>query len=644
MIRTSLFLFFALLLSLSWGQKSPASVPRIESSAQFAGLAGKPFVQKYGNVQSLKVAFDLRDSSVYFISSARYTYHFDFCAAQLGFWESHSEFNLANYAQSPRRRFCLGNVNHYSGSGLWALELSAADDFPPQLLLPFLRHVRKALYVQDSLRFLLNTRSLELKAQALPADPQTWISVNDIYAGIRYQPLHLMSAYGYLRSATPEQIKENPPGIRDIVFLRGEMLDIPPVAGLLTTQFQTPLSHLCLLAKNRGTPFLADRGLADDPRFTALEGQLVYFEVLQDSFVLRPASQEMAQAAWAKEQVRRPWRLACDRSVLGLVPMSAISLRSVTAVGGKAANFGVLHKLAQKSKLGWKVPEGSFAIPFFYYLQHMDASGASAQLRALLADPATRANTDTLRARLADLRAAMLSHPVDAALLALVDSAARAGSPSLRLRFRSSTNAEDIPGFNGAGLYESRTGSVGDSVKTVEKAIRRVWASAWSFEAFQEREFFRIDHADVAMGLLVHRSFPTESANGVAITKNLYRKGYFGFVINAQVGETSVVDPPDSVTCDQLICYSDTEIEFFRTKRIVEFISRSSLTDGAPVLSEEQVERLTFALAELKRHYYYNVVSGKKPSSYYDYGLDVEFKFDGEDGQLYIKQVRPFRE
>lgn len=644
MNRASLLLLFGLVALQMWAQKSPAYVGRIADWQQFQSLSGKPFVQKYGNVQSLKVAFDLRDSSLYFISSAHYTYHFDFCAERLGFWESHSEFNIANYSESPRRRFCLGNVNHYSGSGLWALELSPADDFPEALVLPFLRRVRRDLYAGDSLRLLLNTRSLELKAKDLVASPDHWLSVNDIYAGIRYQPLHQKSAYGYLRTATPEQIKNTPPGIRDIVFLQGEMLDIPPVAGLLTTHFQTPLSHLCLLAKNRGTPFLAHRGLDADPRFPAWEGQLVYFAVQLDSFVLRPATLAEAQAAWAKEQVRKPWTLAHDLSRQGLVPMTDISLRSINMVGGKAANFGVLHKLARKSKLGWKVPEGSFAIPFYYYMQHMDASGASAQLRDLLADPDARANSATLRARLADLRKAMLTHPVDARLLALVDSAARTGSPSLRMRFRSSTNAEDIPGFNGAGLYESRTGTVGDTAKSIEKAIRRVWASAWSFEAFQEREFFRIDHAHVAMGLLVHRSFPTESANGVAITKNLYRKGYFGFVINVQAGETSVVDPPDSVTCDQLICYSDTEIEFFRSKRIVEFISRSSLTQGEPVLSEEQVERLTIALAELKRHYYYDVLTGRKPSSYYEYALDVEFKFDGEDGQLYIKQVRPFRE
>ncbi len=645
MIRTSLLLFFLVFACIGLvAQKQPPYLKSIPDQAAFDALAGRPFVQKYGDVQSLKVVFDLKDSSVYYIPSSRYTYHYDFCADHLGYWQSHSEFNTANYAEHVRRRFCLGNVNHYSGSDLWALELSAADDFPQHLILPFLLHVRATLHAGAKLRFLLNTYSLEQKSKALAVDASNWLPVNDLYSGILYQPLHQKTAYGYLRSATPEQIKAQPRGIRDIVFLRGEMLDVPPVAGLMTTHFQTPLSHLCLLAKNRGTPFLAHRNLESDPRIAALDGQLVYFAVQLDSFILRPATEAEAQAAWAQERARQPWKLAHDLSRQGLIPMQAISLRTINAVGGKAANFGVLHHLAQKTKLGWKVPEGSFAIPFYYFVQHMTNSGASAQLRDLLADPSARANSLVLRDCLAALRKAMLSHPVDPHLLALVDSAARAGSPSLRMRFRSSTNAEDIPGFNGAGLYESRTGTVGDTAKSIEKAIRRVWASAWSFEAFQEREFFNIDHLHVAMGLLVHRSFPAESANGVAITKNLYRKGYFGFVINVQAGETSVVDPPDSVTCDQLICYSDTEIDFFRSKRIVEFISRSNLTQGAPVLSDAQVEQLTIALAELKRHYYYNVVSGYKPGSYYDYALDVEFKFDGEDGQLYIKQVRPFRE
>jgi phosphoenolpyruvate synthase/pyruvate phosphate dikinase len=271
----------------------------------------------------------------------------------------------------------------------------------------------------------------------------------------------------------------------------------------------------------------------------------------------------------------------------------------------------------------------------------------------LLADPGIVGNTSELKVRLLAIQAKMEAFPVNPELLLMVDAKVLKTSPSKRMRFRSSTNAEDIEGFNGAGLYESRTGIVGDPAVSVEKAIREVWASLWNFRAFQEREYYRIDHMKCAMGLLVHRSFPDEQANGVAITKNLYRPNYYGFVINVQKGETSVVSPPPGVECDQLICYSDSDVDFYKNKRIIEYITYSNQTDGKPVLTEDEVILLTEQLAEIKRHYYQQKRGGyefdagyseEAINAYNRFALDLEFKFDGPDRILYIKQVRPYND
>ena len=124
-----------------------------------------------------------------------------------------------------------------------------------------------------------------------------------------------------------------------------------------------------------------------------------------------------------------------------------------------------------------------------------------------------------------------------------------------QFRFRSSTNAEDAKGFSGAGLYTSKTGILNHEKKSFEKAIKNVWASLWSYEAYSEREYYHINHKDVYMGILAHRAFPNEEVNGVAITKNLYRPDNFGFVINAQLGNENVVKPKQGTICDQFICY-----------------------------------------------------------------------------------------
>lgn len=210
------------------------------------------------------------------------------------------------------------------------------------------------------------------------------------------------------------------------------------------------------------------------------------------------------------------------------------------------------------------------------------------------------------------------------------------------MRFRSSTNAEDILGFSGAGLYDSKTGIIGDSIKTIEKAIKKVWGSLWLERAFLEREYFNIDQNSVAMGILVHRSFPNEKANGVAITKNLYRKKYFGTIINVQLEEVPVVNPDESITCDQIICYAGANSKLY-DKDIIEVISYSSINNNKLVLSEPEIIKLTKQLEIIKKHYYFNKLY-KSKKTYLNYALDIEFKIDGASRDLYIKQARYFND
>ena len=159
------------------------------------------------------------------------------------------------------------------------------------------------------------------------------------------------------------------------------------------------------------------------------------------------------------------------------------------------------------------------------------AGGVQAGLRALPLAPATAA----------ELHERLATH---FALFA----------PSQGLRFRSSSNVEDVEGFNGAGLYDSNTGwldpaaaPAGKQDRDIEWAIKKTWSSYWSLEAFDERRLEGVDSLQGGMGCTVHANFPDaiELANGVIVLTILPPELGGGSVLelDAQQGAVSVVNP-----------------------------------------------------------------------------------------------------
>jgi pyruvate,water dikinase len=230
--------------------------------------------------------------------------------------------------------------------------------------------------------------------------------------------------------------------------------------------------------------------------------------------------------------------------------------------------------------------------------------------------------------------------PIDTGFLRQVEDKIRVLSPYRTMRFRSSTNAEDLESYNGAGLYESHTGTVGSSDASIDEAIKKVWASLWTLNGYEVRAFFRINQLNVAMGILVHRAFPDEGANGVAITRNIYNDNLPGITINAQIDEVSVVSPPAGFVADQCIFHLVIADAFERPA--IEYISRSNVSGGKAVLTEAEIVLLAKHCWNIRNHFCleFNPLCGfGSPGD----AMDIEFKFDGPERKLYIKQARPYR-
>jgi hypothetical protein len=322
--------------------------------------------------------------------------------------------------------------------------------------------------------------------------------------------------------------------------------------------------------------------------------------------------------------------VAFDPEASGEDNLAAIK-EGTRAFGGKAANFSVLARVP-----GVRTPQ-AFAVPIHYYFQFMEENGFDARVETMLQDADFLDDPVEREAQLAQLREDMKAAPVNADFQQmLLDKIAADYPVGLRMRFRSSTNAEDLDGFTGAGLYTSKSGDPNDPAYPVFDAVRKVWASVWFFRAFEERSYRGIDHQAVGMALLVHRSFPNEEANGVALTDNPYDKSgqQPAFYVNVQYGDNSVVMPPPGITTDQLLYY------YLQPGQPTTYLSHSNLgASGETVLSRAQVNELGAALSEVRS--FFAPIYGSSDW----WAMDVEFKFDddGADTELlYLKQARPF--
>lgn len=626
MIR--IFTFWCCWLLVTTTCFSQNAVERITDYAQFKKLASDPLNTNLGQTESIKLIVDTKSKKIHFINSKRFAFHFQYCVEALGYYHTLNVFNEENYSPRSNREFLLGNVNFVPSNQLYFIDLSVFDLIPEKEIVTLFKTVQANSYFGKDLRLLLNTsRLLNLKD-----DLSKEISVilpDDVYSGKNYQEITSGRCIGKLKIVHSLDSLKEPLYATDIVVLHGTPRYFPNVQGILLDEFQTPLSHLVILGRNRKIPIAAHKHLFSDTNLLKLNGEWVELQITENRYSLVPTKSRNYHFDNVKATA-----LVCDTAVCTLVSDRAFSFVGAQAIGNKAYNFGILQQLQQQGN--FSTPEAAFAIPFYFYLQHISKSAAGKYIDQLNASIPT--TDDSLRLLLKAIRKSIRVASVDSNLVLEIRQRLLV-SGFTTFRFRSSTNAEDADGFSGAGLYVSKTVDLNDSVKTIEKAIRDVWASCWTYEAFQERRFFHISDNNLAMAILVHRSFPAEKANGVVITKNVYRDGYPGISINVQVGDVSVVEPPAGVTCDQLVAIG--AIEYSDFQRSVEYISTSSLTNGASVLNDEEIIRLEKAVETVKDYYWKNhLVKRSKYKTYEHFGLDLEFKLEGKERRLYLKQVR----
>ena len=445
---------------------------------------------------------------------------------------------------------------------------------------------------------------------------------DDLYANIGYLPLNQAASFGRLRIL---EIDERPT-VRDIVICKTLPNEMPRVAGVITGVRQTPLSHVNLRAIQDKVPnaFIAEAWKSK--RIAPLIGKYVYYKVNADGFEIREATLKEVETHFADlrpPKVQKPER---DLSGTKILSLDDIKFADASRFGVKTANMATLRTFGFPEST---VPKG-FGIPFYFYDEFMKHNGFYANLENLLKDLAFQSEQDAKIAELKKFRAEIRKGEMPAWMMEALSELQRAFPEGTSLRCRSSTNNEDLPGFSGAGLYDSFTHNPDEG--HLSKSIKQVFASLWNFRAFEARDFYRIDHVATAMAVLVHPNFSNELANGVAVTDDVVYQTIGNYYLNTQVGEDLVTNPEDqSVPEEILLDWWDSS-----NYRVVKTSNRT--VDNERILTDAYLSELSRYLGMI--HNKFSQLYGPAGRTK-NFAMEIEFKITS-DGKLSIKQARPW--
>ena len=514
-------------------------------------------------------------------------------------------------------------------SGLYTYEFEPNDAFPCEMV----REAHDLLVAHSpllhgSLAYYLLPRAKERYLSERDQYKAAGLEVvddDDLYKDIGYLPLHPTESFGRLRLMALDER----PGPRDIVIYPTLPNEMPRVAGIITAVRQTPLSHVNLRAIQDNVPNAFIAGVAENQKIGALIGSYVYYKVATDGYQIRKATAEEVNHHFVGLRPAQPQIPPRDLEVTSIRPLGQIQFADSSSVGAKAANLAVMQTFGLRGDL---VPNG-FAVPFYFYDQFMRHNGFYVMASEMTRTPDFQKDADAREAALGEFQKALRKGKIPAWMMDALTEVQNRFPRGTSIRCRSSTNTEDLPGFSGAGLYDSYTHHPDEG--HLSKSIKQVFASLWNYRAFEEREFYRIRHFSAAMGILLHPNSSAEQANGVAVTEDIvYQTGNQGgrsYYINAQVGEDLVTNPDGESIPEEILLSPRSPSE----DRVVR---RSNRVPGeGPLLSVRHLGELRESLGTIHRKF--RALYHQPPDA--PFAMEVEFKITAA-GKLSIKQARPW--
>lgn len=616
-------LLLLLLQSLAQAAETRVWIPEVPDEKTFETYSRQVGADRFG-----KFLIELKNDKILYFDVNLYRMHSDFVFAQ--FYKRPMtdadipEYNKNYDAEKPR--FIMGYLTHHLKTDQWTFSFWEGDAITAKQIRMVRDKLQKTFFRKD-LAFRPDSPRQERRLAELKDIPT--LTNDKIYKSATFQSFNNGRAVGRLRVVPPGTKPE------DLVFERGDIAllqeaypDITPVAGILSTVFSTPLAHVNLRAKEWEIP---NAGLHDaEARYGKLDGKTVLFEVKDVEHVLREATPaEIKEWNERKQTSHAVFVPRADLTVTELRPLTSMKAADVVAYGTKAANLGEIAS----SHLGIPVPAG-FGVPISYYADHMKRNKLDVKVEAMLTDPRWAKDVAWRKAAVEDLRQRIIKAPINPQTLAAVSEKVQKDLGGKGVFVRSSTNAEDLEGFNGAGLYDTVPNVLGK--KALGEALKQVWSSLWNFHAVEERALFNIDHRACYAGVLVQVGVNATAA-GVLISKNLFDpEDARSYTINAKrglglrvVGGTTV---PEQILYDtgnfgtKIISRSDDPTMLVVDKE--GGVREVPNTNKGVILTEQRARVLSETVMRFRP-----LFSDKFP-------LDVEWVLEGE--KVWIVQARPY--
>jgi len=596
------------------------SLPRITSQEEFDSIARTYHQNAPYSLPHAMFVIDRRaKNKIYFVNSQRFKFHKDFLLAT--YLVPRGADVLKPIYIDADRRFIVGTIAWQRTVEKFTWELWEGDLATPELLKTAHEAINASFFAPVA--YKPNSIRQEDASAKLGIER---VLQSDINRNQEYLALNPGRAVG--RIHVIDKLDDTVEiGDNEILVLKELPISLPPVRGIIVAKPSSPLSHINILAKGWNIPNVyikdADKLFRDKHTF------VWQFEATLTNYKFTPADVETLRTEFRSPDQQVPPVNLAVRRIAGLREMRA---KDSVIYGAKAANQG---EIVNARIPGITVPDG-FSIPFYWYEKFMDENGFNDRIGQMIDDLEFVHNPRYRREKLEQFRNEIQKAPFDPALRAAVLRRWRTQLGGRPVFIRSSSNAEDLPNFSGAGLYSS-VANVRQADKLIE-GVKKVWASLWRFEAYEARVRNYVSQTDVHMSALIQVGVDMQKG-GVMITKDPFDADSKNVVyISAVCGHNSNVVNNTGIPEQLLFSQKSNSVAVMTLtdqKNSLAFDEAGDLREITDKCADRSGRVLTDAQARGLAHAAQRIheIFGNKPQ-------DIEWGIMA--GRIYIVQSRPY--